>query len=214
MIKKLFISSVLLLTTSCAFALTPVKLALDWYINPNHAPILVGIQKGYFKRHGLDVQLVTPTQSSEPAQLVSAGKVTFAIDYEPNLIEQIAAGMPIHWVANLVNQSLSCIAVLSSSGITSLSQLKGKTIGGDTNPVNSVTMRKMLETHGVKLSQITFIQVNMNLIQALLSHRVAAVTGMSRNVEPVQLAMMGIKNRLFLPQNNGVPNYSEYVIVA
>lgn len=214
MINKVLVTIFLSLVINCAVALTPIKLALDWYINPDHAPILVGIQKGYFKQHGLQLQLVTPTQSSEPAQLLAANKVNLALDYQPDLMEQIAAGMPIHWVANLTTQPLACLTVLASSGINSLSQLKGKTIGGATSPASSVMVKTMLRRHGVQPNEVRFISVNMGLTQALLSHQIDAVSGMMRNVEPVQLRMMGIRTRLFFPEKNGVPPYHELVVAA
>ena len=33
---------------------TKIKLGLDWFINPDHAPIIIADQYGYFKEEGLD----------------------------------------------------------------------------------------------------------------------------------------------------------------
>ncbi len=41
-----------------------LTLVLDWYINPDHAPIMVAEQIGAFKAQGLDVKIVPP---SDPA---------------------------------------------------------------------------------------------------------------------------------------------------
>ena len=62
------------------WALTPVKLALDWYINPDHAPLLMAQQQGFFGQQ-IVCKLISPTQSSEGVQLLAANTVNLAIDY-------------------------------------------------------------------------------------------------------------------------------------
>lgn len=43
---------------SQANAAEKLTLVLDWYINPDHAPIMVAEQIGAFKAEGLDVKIV------------------------------------------------------------------------------------------------------------------------------------------------------------
>ena len=199
---------------STTFALTSVRVALDWYINPDHAPLLVAQQKGFFKQHGLDVKLLPPVSSSGIYQLVAAGKVDFAIDYESYLLKQIDAGMPLVWTATLVAQPLNTLTVLQSSGITSIGQLKGKRIGTDASASEEVTLKTILKSAGLTMHDVNVVNVNMGLTQALLSRRVDAVVGTMRNVEPVQLHMMGVKTFSFYPEQYGVPPYDELIIVA
>jgi putative hydroxymethylpyrimidine transport system substrate-binding protein len=45
-----------------ALANEKLTLVLDWYINPDHAPILVAEQIGAFKDAGLDVKCRRPTR--------------------------------------------------------------------------------------------------------------------------------------------------------
>ena len=196
------------------WALTPVKLALDWYINPDHAPLLIAQQQGFFRQHGLSVHFISPTQSSEGVQLLAANKVNLAIDYEPTYHLQRNAGMPLLRIGTLINQPLNCLTTLASSHITSLTQLKGKSIGYSGGQVSENMLKTMLHSVGLSLHDVTLINVQMNLNQALLSHRVAAVMDMMRNVEPVQLRLSGIHTTLFLPEHYGVKPYAELIVVA
>lgn len=50
-----------------ALANEPLTLVLDWYINPDHAPIMVAEQIGAFKAQGLDVKIVPPVGSGAAA---------------------------------------------------------------------------------------------------------------------------------------------------
>ena len=196
------------------WALTPVKLALDWYINPDHAPLLMAQQQGFFKQQGLSIKLISPTQSSEGVQLLAENRVNLAIDYEPTYHLQRSAGMPLVRVGTLINEPLNCLITLTSSHITSLKQLKGKSIGYSGGQVSENMLKTMLHSVGLSLHDVTLINVQMNLSQALSSHRIAAVMDMMRNVEPVQLRLSGIHTTLFLPEYYGVKPYAELIVVA
>ena len=63
--KSLFAGATLTaLFSGHALANEPLTLVLDWYINPDHAPIMVAEQIGAFKAQGLDVKIVPPSDAS------------------------------------------------------------------------------------------------------------------------------------------------------
>ena len=192
-----------------------ITVALDWYINPDHGPLLVAQTMGFFKENGINVSFITPTDTSAPSQLVCAGHVDVALAYEPQLIAQLACGMPLDCAGTLINKILCCIAVLKDSNIQKLSDLSGKTIGYSNDGTQHAILGTMLNNNfhdGLK--QVNLVNLQMNLSQALLSKRVNAVYGMMRNVEPIQLERRGIKTSLFYPEDNGVPMYSELLFVV
>ncbi len=192
-----------------AGALTPVKLVLDWYINPDHAPILMAEQQGYFMAQGLDVQLIEPTSSSEARNLVLSGQADLALDYEPETLLAIGQGLPLITVGILVPTPLSCLAVLAHSPIQNMQDLQGKTIGYSGDALEAAFLNTELGP-----IHATLLPINMDLSQALLSHKVDAVNGMMRNVEPIMLAKIGVQTHLFYPENNGVPTYAELIFLA
>lgn len=62
--KSLFAGATLTaLFSGHALANEPLTLVLDWYINPDHAPIMVAEQIGAFKAQGLDVRIIPPSDS-------------------------------------------------------------------------------------------------------------------------------------------------------
>ena len=191
-----------------------LTVALDWYINPDHGPLLVAQAMGYFKENGINVSFITPTETSASSQLVCAGKADVALVYEPQLIAQLAGGMPLECAGTLVNKILCCVAVLKDSDIQKLSDLKNKTIGYASDGTGNAILGAMLESNNVKLSDVKLVNLQMNLSQALLSKRVNAVYGMMRNIEPVQLENKGVDTRLFYPEDNGVPMYSELLFAV
>lgn len=215
--KKIFLAIFVLLNllASCLAAESQKLIVLlDWFANPNHAPLFVAQEQGYFKQQGLDVELIGPADPSDPPKLVAAGKADIAITYQPQFMEQVEQGLPLIRIGTLVNKPLTCLVVLKNGPIKSIADLKGKHVGYSTGGVTSLSLSVMLKKHGLSLADIKHTNVHYDLTQALLSKNVDAVTGMMRNFELIQLELAGQPGRAFFPEENGVPSYSELILVA
>ena len=126
-IKKSMLVSLLILTQNLYAA--PLKLLLDWHINPDHAPILVAISDGYFQKKGLDVELIEPSDVGDPPKLVAMGKADIAITYQPHYLQQLKHNLPIQQIGTLIPTPLDCLIYLPASDIHSPKDLKGKRVG-------------------------------------------------------------------------------------
>jgi putative hydroxymethylpyrimidine transport system substrate-binding protein len=210
--RKLFFIFLITLISVChAEKMTVI---LDWFPNPDHAPLIVAQQQGFFQRQGLSVDLVPPADPSDPAKLVAAGKADLAIGYQPRFLEQVDQGLPLVAVGTLINQPLNALVVLGDSAVHSVADLKHTKIGYSGSGMNSTMLKIMLEQHGLSLQDVEIVQIHYNLTQALLSGKVDAVTGMMRNFEMSQLEAAGHPGRAFYPENNGMPTYSELIFIA
>lgn len=65
-----------------------LKLAFEWFLNPDHLPFLVGIHKGYFKNYALDLELIVPDEHYDGLDELVAGNIQFATNEPLHLIEQ------------------------------------------------------------------------------------------------------------------------------
>ena len=68
---------------------------MDWFVNPDHGPIIIAHEKGLFKDVGLDVEIIAPADPSAPPKLVAAGQADLAISYQPQLHLQVDEGLPL-----------------------------------------------------------------------------------------------------------------------
>lgn len=212
--KKLI--AIILLCLSQTLMAAPAKkitVILDWFVNPDHAPLIVAQQQGYFTKHGLNVTIVAPANPSDGPKLVAAGKADITISYLPALLQQVNQGLPLLRVGTLFPMDLNAIAVLKSGPIKSIKDLKGKTIGCAVSNVDQAMIGTMLKSAGLSLNDVTLVDVNYNLVQALLTHRVDAVTGVMRNFEPIEMELAGQPARLFYPQDYGVPDFDSEIWV-
>ena len=91
-----------------------VTLLLDWFINPDHGPIIIAEEKGYFDDFSIDIDIIAPADPSMPPKLVAAGKADIAISYQPQLHLQVTQGLPLKRIGTLVATPLNCLLVLEN----------------------------------------------------------------------------------------------------
>lgn len=191
-----------------------ITLMLDWFVNPNHGPIIIAKEKGYFQQQGLEVILQEPTDPSLPAKLVAANKVDMAISYQTSLTMDVAANLPLIRTATLIATPLNTLMVLDNGKVNSLGDLKGRKIGISVAGNEEATIGTMLATEGVRFDEVEIINVGWTLSASLASGQVDAIWGGFRNFEANQLALEGIKAKAFYPEEHGVPSYDELIVVA
>lgn len=191
-----------------------LTLVLDWFINPDHAPILIAETQGFFMEAGLEVEIIAPADPNDPPKLVAAGKAELAITYQPQLHMQVAAGLPLVRVGTLVATPLNSLVVLADGPIRSIADLKGRKVGYSVGGFEDALLGAMLGRHGLTIDDVTLINVNFSLSPALLSGQVDAVIGAYRNFELNQMDIEGRPGRAFFVEEEGVPVYDELVFVA
>ena len=203
-----------LLASLPAAARDRMTVLLDWFVNPDHAPLVVAQELGFFRDVGLDVTLVAPADPNDPPKLVAAGKAELAVSYQPQLHMHVDQGLPLVRVGTLVDTPLNSLVVLADGPVKTLKDLKGRKVGFSVGGFEEALLGAMLETAGLALSDVTLVNVNFALSPALLSGQVDAVIGAFRNFELNQLAIEERPGRAFYPEEAGVPVYDELILVA
>ncbi|WIO40836.1 ABC transporter substrate-binding protein [Klebsiella electrica] len=196
-----------------AIANEKLTLVLDWYINPDHAPIMVAEQIGAFKAQGLDVKIVPPSDPALPPRLVAAGQADLAITYQPQVHFFADEGLPLVRVGTLINSPLNTVIALDKR-IKTPADLKGKKVGYSVSGIEQATLATMAQHAHIDPQSIKLINVNFQLTSALLAGQVDAVIGGYRNIEALELKLQGKDPQVMNVEDFGVPAYDELVIVA
>ena len=215
LIKKVIVCVVLVCCPWIAAAQNAkITVLLDWFVNPDHAPLIVAREKGYFSRRGLDVAFVAPANPNDPPKLVAAKKADMAVSYQPQHQMQIDQGLPLVRIATLVATPLNSLVVLADSDIREIADLKGATIGYSVGGFETVLLQVMLERAGLTLDDVTLVNVNFSLSPSLLTGKADGVIGAFRNFELNQMDMEKHPGRAFFVEEHGVPGYDELILVA
>lgn len=211
--KKLLLTA-LLLAAQPALAADKFTVLLDWFVNPDHGPIIIAQEKGYFADQDLDVEIIAPADPSDPPKLVAAGQADLAISYQPQLHLQVAEGLPLMRVGTLVATPLNCLLVLADGPIKDVADLKGGKVGFSVAGVEEALLGTILTHHGLGMADIELINVNWSLSPSLMSGQVDAVLGAFRNFELNQMTIEGVEGKCFYVEEEGVPTYDELIYVA
>lgn len=204
----------MLLTAMPAHAADKLIVLLDWFTNPDHAPVITAQTKGFFAAEGLDVELIEPADPAMPPKLVAAGQADIAITYQPTLHAQIDEGLPLTRIGTLVETPLNSLIVLKDGPIKKLEDLKGKRIGFSVSGFEDAMLGQMLKSVGLSVGDVELINVNFALSPALMSGQVDAVIGAYRNFELTQIEIEGKVGKAFYPEEHGVPIFDELIYVV
>ena len=197
-----------------AAAAERLTLLLDWFVNPDHAPIIVAKERGYFAAADLEVEIVAPADPNDPPKLVAAGRADVAISYQPQLHIQVDQGLPLSRIGTLVATPLNALVALEGGTIDEIADLEGRKVGFSVGGFEDALLGAMLAEHGLTLDDVELVNVNFALSPALLSGQVDAVIGAFRNFELNQLELEGRPGRAFYPEEEGVPTYDELIFIA
>lgn len=191
-----------------------IIVVLDWFVNPDHGPLFIALEKGFFKQQGLDVDFHVPSNPNDPPKLVAAKDADIAVSYQPQHYLHVDRGLPLIRIATLVATPLNTLVVLADSDIKNLAQLKGKTVGYSIGGFETVILKVMLESHGLSLDNLKLVNVNFSLSPSLFSKRTDAVIGAFRNFELNQMDIEGRPGRAFYVEEYGIPFYDELILVT
>lgn len=189
-------------------------LMLDWLPNADHVGIYRALAQGDFKRAGLNVHVQVPSDPSAPLRLLAAGRVDFAISYEPEVMLARNSGEPLVAVAAIAQKPLTSIISLGHKHISRPAQLRGKTVGDAGIPYQHAYLQTILAHAHVPSSSVKEINVGSDLVPALLSGKVDAILGGYWNYEAIQLAQLGKRPHVLRMNQVGVPTYNELVVVV
>ncbi|KAJ54256.1 ABC transporter ATP-binding protein [Actibacterium mucosum KCTC 23349] len=203
-----------LLAATPTLAADKMTLMLDWFVNPDHGPIIIAQEKGFFADQGLEVEVIPPADPADPPKLVAAGRADLAVSYQPSQHLQVAEGLPLLRVGTLVATPLNCLLVLKDGPVQTIADLKGGKIGFSVAGVEEALLTAVLGNHGVALDQVELVNVNWSLSPSLMSGQVDAVIGAFRNFELNQMEIEGVEGRCFYIEEEGVPTYDELIYVA
>ncbi len=211
---RIIATFILLTLAGPALAADKMTLLLDWFVNPDHGPIIIAQENGYFAEQGLDVEIIAPADPADPPKLVAAGKGDLAVSYQPSLHLQVAEGLPLKRVGTLVATPLNCLLVLKDGPIKNIADLKGRKVGFSVAGVEEALLGTILKNNGLSLANVELVNVNWSLSPALMAKQVDAVIGAYRNFELNQMEIEGIEGKCFYIEEEGIPAYDELIYVA
>lgn len=165
-----------LLAGACAapepVAEAPV-LKVGWSLWPGSYPIAIAHEKGFFEKHGVQVEPVLFTNASEHLASYTtktADGALFALGDALLVLAQDSSGK----ITLITDYSDGGDVMVGAADIASVADLKGKTIGCTLGTFSEFFAREMLTVNGLDTGDVTLVNLDPTLVPESLGRDVAA----------------------------------------
>jgi len=195
-------AGIVMLASAPAVAQEKATLRLNWLIYGFHTPFYLGIERGYYKAEGIELEVGEGQGSGRAVQIVAAKGDTFGLSDGASIINGITKGAPIKAVMGIMNTTPFAVIARADSGIKSMKDFEGRTIAATTGEAGLTILPALIKDAGLDQSKINFLRVDgPTKLVAVLEKRADALLGGSEN-QPFILEQKGVASTVF--------NYADY----
>jgi NitT/TauT family transport system substrate-binding protein len=181
----------LLVLLSVGFAQTSLRVGLGYLPDVQFTPFYAGVEEGFYAKRGLKVEFQHGF-ASELYPLLAQGKLDFVVADAEDIIGLRGQGIALKYVLALYQSVPNALFSRAEKNITSVRELKGKTIGMPGLFGTSYTsLQAMLRSAGLKESDVKIEQIGFTQAEAIVANRVDIAMGFINN-EPLVLKEKGI----------------------
>jgi NitT/TauT family transport system substrate-binding protein len=167
-------------TPGASGTLTPIKLQLQWFYQSQFAGYIAAVDQGFYKKQGLDVQLLEGGVDIVPQTVLAQGKADYAVAWVPKALASREQGAQITDVGQIFARSGTYQVSWKDSGITTAADLKGKKVG-NWGFGNEYELFAGMTKAGLDPGKdVTLVQQQFDM-QALLKRDIDAAQAMSYN---------------------------------
>jgi NitT/TauT family transport system substrate-binding protein len=189
--------------------LTEVTLQLQWFTQAQFAGYYAARDLGFYNDVGLDVTILEGGVDIVPASVLDSGAADFAVSWVPRGLVPREEGANITNIAQVFQRSATLQVSFAGSGINSVSDLAGRTVG-NWGFGNEFELLAGLRTNGLDpQSDVTLVQQNFDML-ALISGDIDAAQAMIYNEYAQVLETINPDTgELYQPEDLNIINWND-----
>jgi putative hydroxymethylpyrimidine transport system substrate-binding protein len=184
-------------------------LLLDFTPNGVHAGIYLATARGYDEAEGVELEVQTPSASTDALRLLQGGRADMAILDIHDLGLARQQGRDIVGVMALLQRPLA--SVLAQPDVARPRELEGRRVGVTGLPSDVAVLRSVVAGDGGDPERVRTTTIGFEAVRAMIAGRVDAATAFW-NVEGVALLERRPHTREFRVDDFGAPAYPELVL--
>jgi len=188
--------------------LKKVTLQLKWKHQFQFAGYYAAIEKGFYKKYGLEVILKEAVAKTKPDETVFNGEAQFGITTSDVVIER-ANGKDVVILASIFQHSPQVLISLKDSGIEFVHDLIGKKVMFEHNAADIIAY---LQDEGVVGNSYERLEHSFN-INDLINGKVDAMTAYLTD-EPFYLKEAGYSYNVLTPLSGGIDFYGDCIFTT
>ncbi|UWR28188.1 ABC transporter substrate-binding protein [Sulfitobacter sp. S223] len=160
-----------------------VTLQLQWVTQSQFAGYYVAQDKGFYEEEGLEVTILPGGPDIAPPQVLAGGGADAMLNWMPSALAAREKGLPVVNIAQPFKTSGLMLTCWKDTGITSVQDFKGKTIGvwffGNEYPFLSWMSKEGISTDGGE-DGVTVLKQGFN-VDPLLQREADCISTMTYN---------------------------------
>jgi diguanylate cyclase (GGDEF)-like protein len=191
--------------------LLKVRVQLKWFHQYQFAGFYAALEQGYFRRAGLDVELIEGNPEVDLASVVVNGGAEFGVGNSSLLID-FNRGLPVVAVAAIFQHSPFVILARVDPNIRTVKDLEGRTLMGESH---SAELTAYLKKAGVNLERVRQV-IHSGSVKSLAAsgaERVDATTAYI-STEPIEASQYGIPYQIFNPRDLNIDFYGDTLFTS
>ena len=218
MFKKLILTSFMVIAGFSAQAETSIKFANDWKWEGPAAPLLLALEKGYYKKNGLNVTMDTGKGSREAIPRVASGTYDIGAADINSLIKFRDQNPELNVTAIMMIYNAPPFAVIGrkSLGVSKPKDLEGKILGAPAPDGAYAQWKAFVKANNIDASKVKIENVGFPVREPMLAQgKVQAITGFSFS-SFINLKSKGVPEddiSVILMAENGLDLYGNVIIV-
>ena len=194
-----------------------LRLGLEWFLNPDHVPLLVGLKQGWFADAGLEVELVEPSEHVDAIAELQAGTLDIAVTEPVHLVEDRSQGHAVVGWARFLHTN-GGVMYFAGQGINRPKDMVGKRLQypGAPSPLGKAIAQTLIEADGGHCPEeaITAVDNGFFHTDALIEDKADLATLVFYNFEVIEARQRGYDAQFFALKDWGVPDFCQLVLIA
>jgi ABC-type nitrate/sulfonate/bicarbonate transport systems, periplasmic components len=191
-----------------------IKLALEWFINPDHLPFIVGLDKGLYKKNNIELEIIEPEGHYDGFKELAQNNIQFATNEPLHLIEKYQKN--ICSIGNFFETNGGII--FTTKGYENLVNKKEiKITSPVSNPVTDKIANDIIQRH---LKKINKTNLNIKIVANDFYHIKHLKAGFDaawlcfENFEGVESKLEGLKVKKLYLEDVEIPNFCALDVFA
>ncbi len=194
-----------------------IRLGLEWFLNPDHTPLLLAKEHGWLEDAGLNLEVIEPEEHLDAVTAIEEGDMDVAVTEPLHLVEDRAAGRPVVGFTRFLHTN-GGVMYRPDAGIERPRDLAGTRLQypGAPGPGGPAIAGSMVEADGGTYDPDAFTPVDYGFYHtdALVDGEADAATLAFYNFELVEAAHRGLEAEFFALKDWGIPDFCQLVLIS
>lgn len=194
-----------------------IRLGLEWFLNPDHAPLLAAQEYGWFQEAGITLEIIEPEEHLDAVEAIEEGAMDIAITEPLHLVEDRAEGRPVVGFARFLHTN-GGVMYLRGRGIERPRDMAGVRVQypGAPGPGGKAIVTTMVEADGGTCDPDALTPVNNSFYHtdALAEDQADVATLVFYNFECIEAQHRGLDADFFALKDWGIPDFCQLVLIT